>query len=644
MRSDLILENLEKLNSTHIAVRNEAVDFIHNIKSVEEIIFLFKHIKAKPNDDQIYTLLITCENILESSTSKATRHCVYILIYFYSCSQGKIRDLSKKIAVDFFKNNVIIDQIKILSLSYSWKRSSDKEKRLIVEFIKDFKFGSLASLLIDITKSKDEELIIKSLNTIIYFKETRANRFIRTTLALNDNSRLFLKCLEAIGHVGSYIDLISVKKFLSSSHKETQRMAINSISNLAPNICLLYFKNIYFNLTKDLKIHLLHVVSDLNSINALNFLLEVHAKDYHNLLAHLEWSIYNLSTKKKLKIIMRHYDKSKDVVFKYHLLNLMGDFHDTRCSDQYNHILKTESNSILRNAALENLGQYNNFPNINFLKNLFLTDKELSLTAYHSLLRLSKSLLLVTLAYYIEDKSLHKKSHNLLTLSYIKNRATLKMDGVIDFIITMLKSDDIEIKLLAIDSCQIHHSKEIYEILIGFSQDDNIHISTQSTMSLLQIVDSFAYYLSHKEIRSTEIHLLSKIDYFNSSYHLLTHVIRLEELTQNKELSSILRKNSRILAIRLNSLIHVNQITQLDQLHLVSFMLMNELKIDPKNISFIKKELYFHLDKEYQPVFLNQILDQELVDEFDFLVEEYFLLDTNIINHNQLANYLENIL
>lgn len=645
MRIDLIDDSLLKLNSPHIAVRNEALNHLHNIRDIDEVNYFFKIAKESEHDDYIYNIIINCENNLKVIDVDRSKLCVYILFFFHHRKAGRIRELARKVLQNFFRNTDINDPLKAHCLRFAWRELDNQSRRLVIKFMVDFKYDELSYLLLDVFQYDDIKVFKATLDALIFFKETRANRFLRVKLQTElQDTDLLADIISAIGKLGSFIDYQMVKSFIKHSDDKVIAATLMALPNLSLPRSLKDLAKLFPNLKSEHKKNMLHAVSNTNSIESLLFLLNLLQKNYQNDLNLIQWAIFNISVRKKVKTIIHYYHHAQDNIFKYHLLNILADFHDDRCSKLYQHIIEHENNKLFRIVAIESLGTYDDFKAKNTLENIFLSHTEFSLSAFQGLLKSSLSSMLSALSRYFETPEIHTVAHDQLALSYLRNESTINIQHAINYISEKIQSPNLEIKLMAIDAVKVHHNSETVSTLLQLTKTEN-HIVQDSARNILHaVINHFPYYISPKNLSAEMLETIACIDYFKADYKLILHTVNIYEMAKSLKLKKVLNKNLKILEIRLNTILENQTITQHDQINLIYFMLMNSMGLSPANSQLVIKELYPLLEDQVKQLFLRQILESQNSKPFHFVTDEIFHLGLHDVFREEYRAYLESVL
>ncbi len=629
-------ELIKTIMSSALLDRNHAVTILLKIRNPIEIKeFFFQAIKSGDFDLQFLGLSLA-ENLLEDNHIETA---VLSLIFLNSLLfQGNISlaNNAKKLQDSFFRNTSLVDQYKKNCLLKAWQKVPGADRMNFVRIIRVFKYQTLVSILVEGLSSKDENLVLETIETLIVLNDTRGNRALRALL-IHKEVKLVAKAIEALGHLGNVFDLYRSYHLLKHSHLEVKQKAIRTFRLINPKIAIFIFKNIYNESTFELKKIIISETAEIKNTRSLKLLLNWldNEKD-KNIQTTLEWSIYNLATRKKIKTLISVFQKAKDQT-KFKIINMMADFQDHKCQQHYLKILNENYPIFLKLAVLGPLAAHKG-KKVNSILNHYANryNDILGLTAFDSMLRLDNQIALsITLDFIQKDIPL-ESSHHLLLLQYIKSTKDFSSDGKIiqEYLLKILQEAPYDAKFMALSAIRTHHSTAIFNYLLKIYKEQ-VFKSYQDGIknSVIDILNYFPFYLTVQVMHEEDITIIEKIDFYQCRHQLLVYLIKLSSsFDSGHRLPQLLNLKSKAITHRLNIMIQYNQVNLEDGLQMVSYLLQNSMPIHFENIKLIKDNYYSLLELEEKRTYLEMTIKGGVVEEFDFISNEIFSFKDEDLN------------
>lgn len=622
--------------------KQKAIETLMGIRSASFLEMILKRVQENSEDESNIFVLTLCENILKEDNLEASYWALIILSKLRASDSHFIAIKALSICDFYFRNQNIITSYKAYTIQRIWNKSSTEDKKYFIEKISEYKIHSLINLVISTFSNTEDTLLIESIQAIKSLKDTRGNSELRKLLK-HKNTKVQSLAIETLGETGGVFDYVLIRKFLYTSNFELIKTAITATRKLLGNNSVFVFSKLYSSLIYDTKKFLINEFSKINSPKSLKFLINLMEKEKHRkLITNIEWAIYNISTKKKIKTIINNYNlKSKNT--QYRLLNILSDFHDSRCKDHFIRVYNSSEEQYLKLVCINLLRPYTDKLTMMFIEGIYSKNKDenLKLACVRTLLNQPRVYSKKFFATLVKSEKIDENTI-LLMIKYIQNtKSNYTIDSTQDFIKNCLSSDNKNIVLSSLMAIEVHHNEKLFKELLSHFNDTKMKFASKHIeMTIINMLTKFPYYLTSNNIESLPSPILNNFNIYEIPYQLLIHLIRLSLLSPHESLNLFIQNNNKKICARIHQILNEFSMSSEESIFLINFLIDQSYSFNQRSFDLITQEFFSELNTKQKNKFLTIILRNKNIYSFDFIHTEYRYIMKNQDLKNSYFDYV----
>ena len=635
------------MDTKDFSKKEHSVELLMSLRKKEELDQLISYIQVHLDNESNLVVIALCEKILNENNLKNAYQALRILCMLKSSNKSPLDHKAEQTINNYFKSSNIINSYKAYSIQLIWDTIENNEKLYIVDIIRKYRFHSLVNLVISVFEGDDLELIKEAIETLEELKESRGNRELRNVLRDHQDESIKVLAINALGMTGTAIDFLLYRKYINSS---SFKLASTSISSTRKNLeswSIPVFKYYYPKCNTKLKEYIINELSLIKTPKSLNFLIDImDSEPSRNLKNHVEWSIYNISTKKKITALITNYFK-RNLTTRYYILSILGDFQDERCRNHFIEVITNTNSKTLKCLAINQLHSYTDKITVNFLRELIGNDDlHIRYTAIKSLINSSK---MVSNTIYLEliEKKEELCENVLLTLLKYTNSNPLRRHSKLrdEFILYCFSHSNNNIKYAALKSFKVHHHQSQFNLLLNESKnsDDEIY-TTLVNNTLIDILNFNPFYLTPKNIGSIDKNLFKNINIYSIKYLLVLHLIKIWEMTSDNQIDEFFEINIKALPSRLNQIFIDYNLEENDFNTYINFIFKKNLPLKGKTIELILKKNFIGLAPDLKYFILDRVLETKDISYLNFLTENLDFIQTSDNHHHAFSDFIGDVL
>jgi len=349
-----------------------------------------------------------------------------------------------------------------------------------------------------------------------------------------------------------------------------------------------------------------------------------------------------LQLKKKIKTIINNFN-SKNKNTQYRLLNILSDFHDSRCKDHFIQVYNSTNEHYLRLVCINLLRPYTDK-----LTNMFIKDIHQSTKDEHIKLACARTLLNQPRIYskkffkeLIDSESISENTI-LLMIKYIQNsKSNQALENTQDFIKSCLSSNNKNIVLSSLMAIEVHHNEKLFiDLLVHFNDTKMKFAAKHIEMTIINMLIKFPYYLNTHNIDSLPTSILNNFNIYAIPYQLLIHLIRLSLLTPNESLRSFIKDNNKKICTRVQQIFNDFSMSAEECIFLINFLIDQSFVFNQRSFDLITKFYFKELNIKQKNKFLTIVLKNKNIYSFDFIHTEYDYIMKSQDLKNSYFNYV----
>ncbi len=419
---------IDLLESTQFSDRSKGTERLRTVQRVEDLRSLYEGIEERENDGLRQVFMGHLAGLITKDDLDACAFSLGILFRYSTFEKKNIQQESEGLIDDFLENPGVYQHLKTLSLRKCWKTLSEKERVNATRKIGNFRMVELLSLLLDNFQSKDEHLLVLTMEIMKRTMDRRANRFMRQILARGENPVLIRKSLEVLSVLGFFMDRKIFLSFLKHPSVEIQLAALEGLFELKRDKALPDVRR-FFSEHKETAVRnrIVTILGKHPTRRSIRTLLELWQDEDISIVQHnIEWLLYEIEHPEKLDTILDFFPQATDAI-ELKIIVLLNEMQGPRLYEFYLSVIKQNKNPFLTMAAMEAVAFYDDIRTLPFLEP-FLKDVT-NLLHYYALasyVKHSQIDLTAVLEEVVALKIPHDRHHHQLILNVLLEQSSMK--------------------------------------------------------------------------------------------------------------------------------------------------------------------------------------------------------------------------
>lgn len=422
------LQIIELLESTQFSERSRGTERLRTIHQVEDLRALFQGIEERQNDGLRHIFMNHLSGLLLKDDIDVCAFSLGVFFTYTTFDKKLIQRASDGHIDDFLENPGVYQHLKTLSMRKCWKTLSEKERHIATRKIGNFRMVELLSLLLDNFQSKNQDLLILTMEIMKRTFDRRANRYMRQILARGENPALVLKSLEVLSVLGFFLDRKIFMSFLKHPSVEIQLGALEGLYQLKGDSALPDV-TAFFHEHKEISVRkkIISIIGKRPTRKSIRTLLEFWQTENFSQVEHsIEWLLYEIEHPEKLDTILDFFPKASEAI-ELKIIVLLNEMQGPRLYDFYLSVIKENKTPFLTMAAMEAVAFYDDVRTLPYLTPFLKDEKDL--LHYYALASYVKHSG-IDLTSVLEDvvalKIPHDRHHHQLILNVLLEQSSMK--------------------------------------------------------------------------------------------------------------------------------------------------------------------------------------------------------------------------
>jgi HEAT repeat protein len=415
------------LESPQYADRLKGNELLLNLSDPDHVLAFHEVVELQDKFAMRVALQKLLARLLQKENEELCGVALSILFSYRSSDQKSLQKESERLIDDFLGNLNKFQHLKFLAMKWAWKRIDHKEKFVATKKIGIYNLRELLPLLVDNFYTRDEALMVLTMEVMRRVEDKRANRFIRTVLDQKTSKNLILKALETLSELGYFIDVKYFKDFARSEDEEIAVTAVEGLYVMIQDRAIPYVKDLFLHSKQNsTKLKAIEILTRFPTEKSVFALLELWQTENMSAVEHkIEWALNELEGNVKVNGMIKFYHQA-DETLQFKILSLLNEIHHPKCFEFYSQVLLHPKNDFLCIAAMESLAFYDDLRSTLLLAP-FLKDKEGSLHYYAlaSLVKNSHINLAAVLEDVVNTGYDHDRHYHQLVLSILQEHRSI---------------------------------------------------------------------------------------------------------------------------------------------------------------------------------------------------------------------------
>lgn len=507
---------IDALSSSQWSERTDALESIKKINDSDTFFSIFQEIEKRDDSNLRFQFLVIFEKLLKSDREDLSGVAIFALVIWKERDNTALATKSSHIMNEYIHSPQILRYLKIKSVRFAWKKVPLSKRHALTDVISKNQLKELSSNLISNFLINDEKLWIKTIKTLVRFRDKRVVRSVKKILRLNNsNDELTAECINALGVLGSIWEYSTVRRYFKHQDPLVQIIAVRSFSLLTGNYGVTQLNKIIRDSVnekvKGEAIARLGRINTKRSCSSLIALLLERPRGYIGL--YIDSALHHIDNKVKIPMLIDSFYKVS-AQERMTILNFLADIYDTRIASFILKILNSNENEMIKVMAINLSSSFPSSEIISMLERYTLEfDGLISYTAMielYDINQLSNSTILNT--FFKKSLPIDNLCHHVvLKRLEDKKNSTSVIKFVPTYIETFLSSERNDLKFLAINICEMYTNNSIVTMLIDLALNKlSENLSKASKRSLAKIAHNEPKYLS-------KMNMLLSDDYFISA-------------------------------------------------------------------------------------------------------------------------------
>jgi hypothetical protein len=612
-------EIFSSLSSHRHSKRLEAFSLIEaltTLSSLQEFIIR----TYEMNDNELYLIAINkLEKVALSSDIENASFAIQALNNFTFIENSSLSNLAKDAMEKFCIERKIPENYKNLCFRFATRKTDPERREYLFQLSTKYKFFATVHLIVDQLQFGDDSKKIEAIKSLVEFRDSRGIFYIRT-LARSENVELARAAIESLSTIGTILDALWIAFFFERLPKEIAPAAFSSIRKISPLFALLFFKFKYKSSSSQVKIDILKECSLIKTATSLSFILNcfINENDPRVLLETLR-SIYNIETTKKISTLITYFKKSPPEK-RFHLINIISDFHDERCRLFYMKVIESDANFFVKRFSLEKLSRYRRPESLAlFLKIANDPDhplKNVALTSIFSEFSTKyKKKAFGIIAALPVDNFLHYKTLKSM-ISYIDE--TSFNDEVATYLINQFKTGVNSKIFMTLDVFKNNHNSDLFDLLVSEYGQPYTHDETFYLEETLQfILNSNPYYITPSYSNTNILGIIERLNFQQIDYRLLIHLCRLS--ISDDILFKITMAHKGLVGPRLENILMDKSLTFEEKRFITVYLIKSQSLLTMQTIETIKDQFFSYYPRDLKDSFISYLIKGNNSANFDFI-------------------------
>ena len=344
---------LDDLYVDNWSVRSNAQAQLKMVDDPEVIHGLFKEIEKRNDENLRFHFLILLEHYLHSNKYLNCGVSLSCLVLWKGRGDNTLSNKAARLIQDFIHSPKVFRYLKIKSVRVAWKRLPRSKKEMLLSVISENYLKELSGMILTLFNSRNDDVVIEVINTLIRFKDKRGNRYVKKILARDNVSpELICVSLKSIGVLGNFYDFLTVQRFLEHSNPKIQISAITAYSRLLGVFSIPKMAHVFDISNTKVKLEILSRLGKINHKKSVKLLTHYLLEDFSGDLAlHVEWALHDIDNKFKVPYLIDEFFNSDDTS-KIKILNFFTDVLDHRIEDFILKVMNGPHNDVIKMLTL----------------------------------------------------------------------------------------------------------------------------------------------------------------------------------------------------------------------------------------------------------------------------------------------------
>jgi hypothetical protein len=572
------------------------------------------------NDNELYLIAINkLEKAALSSDIDTTSFAIEALNNFTFIPSSSLSSLAKDAMEKFCIERKISENYKNLCFRFATMNTVPDKRDFLFKLSTKYKFFAVVHLIVDQLQYGNDLKKIDAIKSLVQFQDTRGIFYIRT-LTKSENMSLARTAIDSFATIGTILDAFWIAFSFEKLPKELASTAFSSIRKISPLLALIFFKLKYKSSSPDIKADILRECALIKTSTSLAFILKCFLKESSPFVLHEALkSIYNIETTKKISTLITYFEQSPPEK-RFHLINIISDFHDERCRLFYMKVIESDGNFFVKRYSLEKLSFYRDpvtlalFFKIANDTNHPLRDVALTLIFSQFRTKYKKKVFGIIAALPVND-FLHYKTLKSMT-SFIDE--TSLTNEVSTYLINQFKSGINSKVFITLDIFKYNHSSELFNFLVNeygkpYSPDEKFYLEE----TLQFILDSYPYYITPSYSDTSILGIVEGLNFQQIDYRLLVHLCRLS--ISDDILFDITMNHRNNIVPRLENILLNRTLTFEEKRFITVYLIKSQASLTRRTIETIKDQFFKHYPREVKDTFISSLIKENDSSDFDFL-------------------------
>ena len=636
-------DSLDLLNSNYWNQRSAALDELKKLTDSNEIYNLFKEIEARNDDNLRFHFIVVLESFLLSSNFQVCGIALLCLIYWKDKGSSALNMKASHSIQDYIHSSKVLRYLKIKSIRYAWEKMPGSKQEALLDIVSRNHLRELSNIVLSSFSINNEKLWMKAINTLIKFKETRGNRYIKRILQNStSSSELTESCLKAIGLLGNFYDFKIVAKYINHSNVKIQIQALRAYFRLIGFFAVRRMSKLFFSTNNDkVKLEILSQLGKLNHKNSCKFLIKLLLEEHKGDVGiHVDWALHECDNRIKIPLLIKAFKKVANQK-KVTILNFLNDVSDNRLEPFIFENISNNDNELVKLMTFSLSSGYPSSRIVTVLEEDALRFE--GLVSYTALLELYNINKLENSKVLIRFFEVNKPLENLCHLVILKRLSEGNVDDSVEqyvdsYLLEAMSKGNTEIKMLAIEGCIQRPTERIVSAILHesrFNKNDSLREACEDALiSIVLNKPSFLIQVPHILNEEQMILKFSQAKFSCAFFSFLSSLLEEKKVSIDKRFLNATKYNVEMHQFELFYTVE-------DVNLFLSYWFLYEIDMNTETMGFVIFKKYSYLSEQNKVRFLEYLSYSS-----DFKFVDFFYKETlsrmDTLSH-LISPYINNV-